>query len=50
MKPQKNWSGRADLTPLLTHSFPRSEITEVYRVFGERLDGVLKVGIRPLIG
>ena len=40
-------TGRVDLTPLLTHSFPLSEITEAYRVFGERLDGVIKVGIRP---
>ena len=40
-------SGRVDLTPLLTHSFPLSEITEAYRIFGERLDGVIKVGIRP---
>lgn len=40
-------SGRVDLTPLLTHNFPLNEITEAYRVFGERLDGVIKVGIRP---
>lgn len=40
-------AGRVDLTPLLTHNFSLSEITEAYRVFGERLDGVIKVGIRP---
>ncbi|MEP7337832.1 MAG: alcohol dehydrogenase catalytic domain-containing protein [Acidobacteriota bacterium] len=40
-------SGRVDLTPLLTHNFPLNEITEAYRIFGERLDGVIKVGIRP---
>ena len=40
-------SGRVDLTPLLTHSFPLNEINEAYRIFGERLDGVIKVGIRP---
>jgi threonine dehydrogenase-like Zn-dependent dehydrogenase len=40
-------SGRVDLTPLLTHNFPLGEITEAYRIFGERLDGVIKVGIRP---
>jgi threonine dehydrogenase-like Zn-dependent dehydrogenase len=38
---------RFDPTPLLTHSFPLDRINEAYRVFGERLDGVLKVAIRP---
>ena len=40
-------SGRFDPTPLITHSFPLSEIGEAYRVFSNRLDGVLKVAIRP---
>jgi threonine dehydrogenase-like Zn-dependent dehydrogenase len=40
-------SGRFDPTPLLTHSFSLDKITEGYRVFGERLDGVMKVAIRP---
>jgi threonine dehydrogenase-like Zn-dependent dehydrogenase len=39
--------GRVDLTPLLTHTFPLEQIAEGYHVFGERLDGVLKVAIRP---
>jgi threonine dehydrogenase-like Zn-dependent dehydrogenase len=39
--------GRVDLTPLLTHTFPLDRITEAYDVFGERLDGVMKVAIRP---
>jgi alcohol dehydrogenase len=39
--------GRVDLTPLLTHTFPLDRIAEGYRVFGERLDGVLKVAVRP---
>lgn len=38
---------RVDLTPLLTHSFSLDDICEGYRVFGERLDGVLKVAIKP---
>ncbi len=38
---------RVDLTPLLTHSFSLDDIREGYRVFGERLDGVLKVAIKP---
>lgn len=40
-------SGRVDLTPLLTHNYSLNDISEGYRVFGERLDGVIKVGIRP---
>ena len=39
--------GRIDLTALLTHSFSLDEIKEGYRIFGERLDGVLKVAIKP---
>jgi threonine dehydrogenase-like Zn-dependent dehydrogenase len=40
-------SGRFDPTPLLTHSFPLEQISEGYRIFGERQDGVLKVAVRP---
>jgi alcohol dehydrogenase len=40
-------SGRFDPTPLLTHSFTLDQIAEGYRVFGERLDAVMKVAIRP---
>ena len=39
--------GRVDLTPLLTHTFPLERIGEAYDLFGERLDGVMKVAIRP---
>jgi alcohol dehydrogenase len=39
--------GRVDLTPLLTHTFSLDQIAEAYDLFGERLDGVLKVAIRP---
>jgi threonine dehydrogenase-like Zn-dependent dehydrogenase len=38
---------RVDLTPLLTHSFSLDNIAEAYDLFGERLDGVMKVAIRP---
>ncbi|NOT58575.1 MAG: alcohol dehydrogenase catalytic domain-containing protein [Deltaproteobacteria bacterium] len=38
---------RVDLTPLLTHRLSLDEIKEGYRIFGERLDGVLKVAIKP---
>ncbi|HKG22125.1 MAG TPA: alcohol dehydrogenase catalytic domain-containing protein [Blastocatellia bacterium] len=40
-------AGRVDLTPLLTHTVSLDEIAEGYRIFGERLDGVLKVAVRP---
>jgi threonine dehydrogenase-like Zn-dependent dehydrogenase len=40
-------NGRVDLTPLLTHNFSLGRITEAYELFGERRDGVMKVGIRP---
>lgn len=39
--------GRVDLTPLLTHSFKLDQIRDAYDLFGERLDGVMKVAIRP---
>lgn len=38
---------RVDFTPLLTHTFSLDEIKEGYRIFGDRLDGVLKVAIKP---
>lgn len=36
-----------DLRPLLTHRFPLDQIKEAYRLFGERLDCVMKVAITP---
>ena len=39
--------GRVDLTPLLTHTFALEDIGKAYDLFGERLDGVMKVAIRP---
>ncbi|MHB8170954.1 MAG: alcohol dehydrogenase catalytic domain-containing protein [Thermincolia bacterium] len=38
---------RADLTPLITHTFSLDDIKEGYRIFGGKLDGVLKVAIKP---
>ena len=40
--------GRVDFTPLLTHTFSLDEIKEGYRIFGEPIDGALKVAIKPL--
>ena len=39
--------GRVDLTPLLTHTFALDDIGQAYDLFGERLDGVMKVAVRP---
>lgn len=39
--------GRVDLRPLLTHTFSLDQIKEAYDLFGERMDGVLKVAIKP---
>jgi 2-desacetyl-2-hydroxyethyl bacteriochlorophyllide A dehydrogenase len=39
--------GRLDLRPLLTHTFPLDRITEAYKLFGDRKEGVIKVAIRP---
>jgi alcohol dehydrogenase len=38
---------RLDLTPLLTHTFPLSDIVQGYELFGARREGVLKVAIKP---
>ncbi len=40
-------SGRFDPLPLITHHFALDDIVEAYRVFSNRLDGVLKIAIRP---
>ena len=37
--------GKIDTTPLITHRFPLSEFEEAYRIFENRLDGVIKVAI-----
>ena len=37
--------GKIDTTLLITHRFPLSEIEEAYRIFENRLDGVIKVAI-----
>lgn len=37
--------GKIDTTPLITHRFPLAQIEEAYRIFENRLDGVIKVAI-----
>ncbi len=39
--------GRIDVSPLITHTFPLSEIAEGYRLFEGGKGGVYKVAIRP---
>src|SRR5580704_703475 len=39
--------GKLDLVPFLTHTYPLDRITDAYKLFGERRDGVIKVAIRP---
>ena len=38
-------AGKIDTTPLITHRFPLTKIEEAYRVFENRLAGVIKVAI-----
>lgn len=38
-------AGKIDTTPLITHRFSLTKIEEAYRVFENRLDGVIKVAI-----
>jgi threonine dehydrogenase-like Zn-dependent dehydrogenase len=40
-------SGRLDLHPLITHRFRLSHLNEAYSLFANRLDGVMKVAVRP---
>jgi len=40
-------NGRVNLAPLVTHTFPISRFEEAYRTFNERIDGAMKVIIKP---
>ena len=42
---QKAKKGKLDATPLITHRFPPSEIEEAYRIFENRLDGIIQVTV-----
>ena len=39
--------GKLDTTPLITHRFPLNRIEEVYDIFENRRDGVIKVAVTP---
>ena len=38
-------AGKIDTTPLITHRFPLRDIEEAYRIFENKLDGVIKIAI-----
>ena len=40
-------AGKIDTTPLITHRYRLEEIEEAYRVFENKLDGVIKIAIEP---
>ena len=40
-------NGRVNIAPLVTHTFPIAKFEEAYRTFNERLDGAMKVIIKP---
>ena len=40
-------NGKVNLAPLVTHSFPIAKFEEAYRTFNERIDGAMKVIIKP---
>ena len=39
--------GRIDTTPLITHRYKLQDIEEAYRIFENKLDGVIKIAIEP---
>lgn len=45
VKPGDRVTVNVDTAPLITHRFPLSEIDEAYRIFENKLDGVIKVAI-----
>ena len=40
-------AGKIDTTPLITHRFKLKDIEEAYRIFENKLDGVIKIAIEP---
>lgn len=42
-------AGKIDTTPLITHRFSLNEIEEAYRIFENRLDGVIKTAISECV-
>jgi L-iditol 2-dehydrogenase len=40
-------NGSIDIKPMITHTFPLDQFAEAYKVFTERLDGAVKVIVKP---
>jgi threonine dehydrogenase-like Zn-dependent dehydrogenase len=40
-------SGRLDLTPMVTHSFPLEEAAKAFETAASRTDGAIKVLVKP---
>jgi len=40
-------SGRVNLKPLVTHSFPLDDVSEAFKTFQERIGGAIKVVVTP---
>ena len=40
-------AGKIDTTPLITHRFKLEDIEEAYRIFENKLDGVIKIAVEP---
>jgi alcohol dehydrogenase len=38
-------AGKIDTTPLITHRYKLADIAEAYRLFENKLDGVIKVAV-----
>lgn len=39
--------GKIDTTPLITHTYPLSQIDEAYRLFEKKRDNVIKIAVKP---
>ena len=40
-------NGEIDTIPLITHTYPLSDIEAAYELFEKRADGVIKVAVKP---